>query len=366
MPDHLKKILYLDAPDLIIECDSEPILAIEITSEAGTGHNVFQRFSRIAAAAESGVPSVYIYPRAVWVAREKASRWDGINPAVFFALEKLMQIFDNMPALLFYYPSLHPKAPVSFAQKEAKGLLVDLTHPSLPDSSSQEMRVFFSFIDTLISYVIRHGIPGALKRIKRSQIVSDRRIWMQSQMNILGYFSRLWSPETAVEDIPTENLLRYLSRFFSSPNQGQNSLLRRRDRTIIYKVNANFRGDPYPGVLAALDYMKCRSGPTYEDREKNLVLAWGETSIDPTSGQLTIRNSGASIEDYISKVRGVRNEGKCILNCQNFAQVRSAGIPRYFMQSRYGCSFTKPKEIRVYSYFADAILFHDGALWREE
>lgn len=40
-------------------------------------------------------------------------------------------------------------------------------------------------------------------------------------------------------------------------------------------------------------------------------------------------------------------------------------IPRYYMQARYGCTFTKPKEVRIYCYFADAILFRDGALWRE-
>jgi hypothetical protein len=45
IPDHIKKILYLDAPDLIIEQDNEPICSIEISQEAGTGHNAFQRFS---------------------------------------------------------------------------------------------------------------------------------------------------------------------------------------------------------------------------------------------------------------------------------------------------------------------------------
>ena len=44
VPDHIRKILYLDAPDLIIEYDNEPILSVEISAEAGTGHNSFQRF----------------------------------------------------------------------------------------------------------------------------------------------------------------------------------------------------------------------------------------------------------------------------------------------------------------------------------
>jgi hypothetical protein len=44
LPDHIKQILYLDAPDLIVELDTEPIFSIEVTTEAGTGHNAFLSF----------------------------------------------------------------------------------------------------------------------------------------------------------------------------------------------------------------------------------------------------------------------------------------------------------------------------------
>ena len=30
MPDHIKKILYLDAPDLIVEINQEPIFSVEV------------------------------------------------------------------------------------------------------------------------------------------------------------------------------------------------------------------------------------------------------------------------------------------------------------------------------------------------
>ena len=44
IPDHIRKILYLDCADIIIEKDNNPILCIEETKEAGTGHDVTQRF----------------------------------------------------------------------------------------------------------------------------------------------------------------------------------------------------------------------------------------------------------------------------------------------------------------------------------
>ena len=62
MPTRIKEILYLDSPDLIISINSIPVLSLEISREAGTGHNAFQRFSRIAAAVENGVAAFYIYP----------------------------------------------------------------------------------------------------------------------------------------------------------------------------------------------------------------------------------------------------------------------------------------------------------------
>lgn len=92
MPDHIRKILYLDAPDLIVEKDNEPVFSIEVTTEAGTGHNAFQRFARIAASAENSVPAFYIYPEGKLISRKDKitkklkTKWDEINPLIFRAL----------------------------------------------------------------------------------------------------------------------------------------------------------------------------------------------------------------------------------------------------------------------------------------
>ena len=116
VPDHIKKILYLDAADIIIEYNSNPIICIEETKEAGTGHNAFQRFARIAAAAENGVPALYLQPEAVIIDRVSKkkgetivnTKWDSINPLIFQAYHSVMEIF-KIPALFFYYPSDYRK-----------------------------------------------------------------------------------------------------------------------------------------------------------------------------------------------------------------------------------------------------------------
>lgn len=84
---------------------------------------------------------------------------------------------------------------------------------------------------------------------------------------------------TAVKKIPSSFLLNYLSQYERNTYQ-IGELLRSREYTQIYQVNAGFRGDPYPGALAAIDYLICRDGQTFEERRDNLVLLFGELEID--------------------------------------------------------------------------------------
>ena len=72
------------------------------------------------------------------------------------------------------------------------------------------------------------------------------------------------SPLSAVERVPIQYLINCLSQFEN--NQYQiGELLRSKEETVIYKIDAKFRGDPYPGALAAIDYLVCREGKSFEE-----------------------------------------------------------------------------------------------------
>ncbi len=58
----LAKVLQYDRPDVILAHDGEPVLVLERTVEVPSGHNVGQRFARLAAAAEDQRPLVYFGP----------------------------------------------------------------------------------------------------------------------------------------------------------------------------------------------------------------------------------------------------------------------------------------------------------------
>lgn len=367
LPDHIKKILYLDAPDIIVEVAGEPIFSIEISTEAGTGHNAFQRFARLAASVENGVPALYIYPKATIVHRTspKSVGWDELNPLIFHALEQVMGI-HNIPALLFYYPSdfdNFASTPALSPNAITKGLKRDLTHLGCPDASSLEMRGMFKIINDIYHLALSRGPIHARSHLLPLPSVRSWRGWMQREFisTARGRTTDSMSPLSAVLTVPTRYLLNHLSQYERSSYQIGN-LLRSRDETLIYCVDAAYRGDPYPGSLAAIDYVKARNGRSFEERDYNLVLAWGSVSVDHHNGSIGLASSKAKIDDLIADVQS--SETRNILK-KNYRDLRPDEIPRYFMQVRYGSTFSKNKQVRIYAYFADAILFVNGALWRD-
>lgn len=365
MPDHIKKILYLDAPDIIVEFDSEPIFSIEVTSEAGTGHNSFQRFARLAASVENNVPTFYVYPEATIVKRKTGKiSWDRINPLIFKALEDVMSIY-NIPALLYYFPSdfkHYKETPQKSPNFNFKGLLLDkrIKYISSPDSSDDEMQCLFSTINEIIQVVESNGVIRGREKLLSRRIIMDRRALM-NKLYISKGGNMNMSPLSATTIFPTQYLLNYLSQYENS-NYEIGELLRSRDQTIAYKIEGGFRGDPYPGALAAIDYLRCRQGKSFEERKYNLIMVWGELNVDNTTKSISISGESSSIHDFINAVKA--SEAKNILN-KSYDSIENYEIPRYYMQVRYGSTFSKNKHIRVYSYFADAILFKDGSLWRD-
>lgn len=365
LPDHIKKILYLDAPDIIVEQNSEPIFSIEVSTEAGTGHNVFQRFARLAASIENNVPAFFIYPEAVIISRQNSpSRWDKINPLIFKALDDAMTIY-GVPALFYYFPSdfrTFQNTPNHAPHKTSKGLIFETNrqHAGAPDHNDPEMTSMFDSINDIIATIEQHGIIQGRDKLLRLRTINLRRSHMQREFYAKGG-SINTSPISATEQIPTQYLLNYLSKYESNQYH-LGELLRGRKQTIIYKINASFRGDPYPGALAAIDYLLCREGKTFEERKYNLVLCWGQFNKDEQHATFTLTGNNATINDFFDAVKN--SETKNLLT-KDYNTLANHEIPRYYMQVRYGSTYSKVKHIRVYSYFADAIIFPDGALWRD-
>ena len=368
IPDHIKKILYLDAPDIIIERNQEPVLCIECTLGAGTGHAVFQRFSRIVAAIENKVPAIYIQPEGKIVTRKTGVCWDRINPIIFWAYKKLMRTF-GIPALIFYYSSDfkdYENAPQNSPHVKDKGIVYhedSQKYLGCPKIDS-EMQKFFKVVNAILSHV---GAPA--QRLMRNRDIEERIDWMDKE-----YYTKAhkelngMSPITATITIETQKLLDYLKRVSCSEEDVISELLISRPETVIYQCDIDcgekaLRGDPYSGVLCALDYLLTRNGETVENRTKNLVLCFGKVKKKHDAIHVNSTKS-CSINDFIKVVSNANSRN--LLNKQNYSDLkRDAGmISRYYMQVRHGSTYSKVKLVRVFSHFADALIFKDGALWR--
>lgn len=368
MPDHIKKILYLDAPDLIVEIDHEPIFSIEVSTEAGTGHNVFQRFARLAASVENNVPSFYIYPEAVIIHRKKSgtTKWDEINALIFKALDHVMSIY-KIPSLFYYFPSdfkTHKTTPLKSKNLRDKGLIFDKRrkYSGSPINSDSEMQDMFKAINEIVSINEKHGVVNGRDKLLSNRVIIDRTDLMKKEFaDKKGHFNL--SPLSATEIIPTISLIDYLSNY-EKGGYKIGELLNSRKETILYQVDSKtFRSDPYSGCIAAIDYLKCREGKTFEERKYNLVTVWGNFTFDKKTKKISVSTKfGSSIKSLEKLVKG--SEKKNILT-KDYGDLKNYEIPRYFMQMRYGSTFSKTKEVRIFSYFADAILFPDGALWRD-
>ena len=369
-PDHIRKILYLDACDLIVEQDNEPIFSIEVTTEAGTGHNAFQRFARIAASVENGVPAFYIYPEGAIIVRKNATpTWDRINPLIFRALESVMNIY-RIPALLYYFPSDirdFGTRPEESPNLRNKGLRYDsnvIDYTGCPEGVAPSMQSMFAAINEVLELTEKYGVNSARDRLLSNLVIRNQRTYMQEQFaeKANGRSADDMSPLTAVTRVKTEYLINYLSQY-EDRRYKVGELLRSRQFTSVYQINAKFRGDPYPGALSAIDYLRCREGKTFEDRRDNLVLLFGKLIVDNDNHTISvIDENGSSIEDFF---RDVQNASRHNLLVKNYNELSNFEVPRYLMQVRYGSTYSKVKHIRVFSYFADALLFPDGSLWRD-
>jgi hypothetical protein len=85
-------VLGYDRPDIVLLADDRPILVVEETVEVPSGHNVGQRFARLAAAAEHRVPCLYFGP---YVARKHGGATEGpryMNLRLFGALDAMTRV----------------------------------------------------------------------------------------------------------------------------------------------------------------------------------------------------------------------------------------------------------------------------------
>jgi len=102
------------------------------------------------------------------------------------------------------------------------------------------------------------------------------------------------------------------------------------------------RTDPYSGMQAFIDYCFCRVGETTIQRRYNLVF----------------RSVGIGFNVY-SNMYHTYWDSSCPFNNDE----KPDNIPFLNLHIKYGCTYTKNKQLRTYGYLSDMIIFDDFVIF---
>lgn len=245
------QLIAYDRPDIIIVYDGRPILVLERTEEVPSGHNVGQRFARIARASEKKVPFVYFFP---YVAQKHGAETEErelqqktnqryVNPRLFEAFDRLEAIYGTV-IIPVTWPVDSGYELLRTAQKdvEVTAVLRDIVNWAFSGEPTASLR--------------------NMNAITRAKEEAEREKQVRKASTVK--YSRL--PPTVRVEMTSELVERHGIR----SNLG--ARLSRREKSLVYSIGMRYvRSDPYTGMLIFYDYLCTRTGPTTKERSMNLV-----------------------------------------------------------------------------------------------
>ncbi len=246
MPELLSNVLAYDRPDIVLTDQSKPILVIERTIEVLSGHNVGQRFARLAAAAQMRVPVVYFGPYAAYKHGGSTQGPRYMNLRLFHALKNLASI---------------EKAVVSTINWPVDKSYEIIQNPRKDIRMKDYLALFFYLYPRLNLDDLIQGIKTS--KFEREQEVERKRFISTDVVNPAQY-----------DDPPSSVSIDHSSMLPELHNSDTSNL--KCHETILYKIGMrNIRSDPYTGMSILYLYLYC-SG--MQNRTRNLVLHFPEVS----------------------------------------------------------------------------------------
>lgn len=245
----VSKALEYDRPDIILTDQGKPILVIERTIEVPTGHNVGQRFARLAAAAEAGIPLVYFGP---YMARKHGGNTAGpryMNLRLFFALDVLSQV--NKAAV----------TTINWPVDDKCELL----------RTPEKDRDMKSYLDLFLKEYKIGGMKNINHAIMNSKFHSDRAKEREKFINDFVKAPREY-------DLPPPSV-KILSKVdFLKQAKAKEGAFKNFEEVVFYDVGMKYvRSDPYTGMGMLYRYLYVLGEKT---KNRALVLHFPEISRD--------------------------------------------------------------------------------------
>lgn len=243
----VQDVLAYDRPDIVLLDGDKPILVIEETVEVPSGHNVGQRFARIAAAAECGVPCLYFGP---YVARKHGGETAGpryMNVRLFHAIDAMVRA-TNTAITTINWP-------------------VDEDCEVRRDRAKD--RDVREYVATFFDAYRAGGFGGINQTLLASEIhvrmVNERNAFVSNSIRNPMQYDQ---PPSSVEVLSHEEFNRRYGR-----TVGQ--LLGDANEIVLYNVGmTNIRSDPYTGMAMLYKYLYISEGSS-----RSLVLWFPNIAI---------------------------------------------------------------------------------------
>ncbi len=259
----IQKVLSYDRPDIVLADSDDPILVIERTIEVPSGHNVGQRFARLAAAAQCKLPIVYFGPYAAYKHGGATQGPRYMNLRLFYALD-LMSEIEDVAITTINWP-------------------VDENYEIIR-SSGKDCRIK-EYLNLFFSYYYTMSLP----EVNASIIESE---FEQEQLNERELFIRAQVKNPEQYDIPPSSV--FIGANSQLPIDREVIPLSKLSHaeTILYNIGTTYiRSDPYAGMTMLYDYLYA-GGP--HRRTRNFILHMPNITKSMWN---TAANSGRSRKD---------------------------------------------------------------------
>jgi hypothetical protein len=217
-----------------------PILVVERTVEVPTGHNVGQRFARLVAAAQLGIPVVYFGPYAAYKHGGETQGPRYMNLRLFKALDKLADVEETAVTVVNW--------PVDHGYEVIR-------EPAKDERMRQYMTLFFELYSAATWRQLGDAI---MKSNFEHEQEKERQQFTQSAVRRPEQYDE---PPGSVE---------ILSAAGFEKRVGKTDVGSRYAEVVFYSVGMTYiRSDPYTGSALLYAYLYCGG---VRNRTRGLVL----------------------------------------------------------------------------------------------
>ncbi len=240
-------VLGYDRPDIVLLADDLPILVVEETVEVPSGHNVGQRFARLAAAAEHHVPCLYFGP---YVARKHGGETAGpryMNLRLFAAIDAMVRVTGTAVTTINW--------PVDERCEVRRD----------PDKDRDVREYLRALLDTFNNLNPAELSRALLESPVHRRMVEDRNDFVRGIKRQQQY------------DLPPDSVQVLDEETFVKAYKTQPSTAGVKAREIVlYKVGMkNIRSDPYTGMAMLYHYLYIAEHPG-----RALILWFPEITLE--------------------------------------------------------------------------------------